>query len=58
MYVYGGRLLDKRGCGMGVTVFPTGGVYEGEFLNGELHGKGHLVYKVSLLNLWSVSCVY
>lgn len=45
MYVYGGRLQDKRGCGMGVTVFPTGGVYEGEFLNGELHGKGHLVYK-------------
>jgi len=45
VYAYGGELKDKRGCGKGVTVFPTGGVCEGEFLNGELHGYGSLEYK-------------
>ncbi len=45
-YMYGGELHERRWHGLGVTAFPSGGHYVGDFCGGELHGQGLLCYKV------------
>ncbi|KAJ8716522.1 hypothetical protein PYW07_003149 [Mythimna separata] len=42
---YDGEWLSGRGMhGHGVYTFPNGVVYEGEFKDGSMHGKGKLMY--------------
>jgi hypothetical protein len=45
-FMYGGELHERRWHGLGVTAFPSGGNYVGDFCAGELHGQGLLCYKV------------
>ncbi len=46
VFTYGGEVRDRRWEGVGVTTFSSGGHYMGDFCAGELHGHGHLIYKV------------
>ena len=42
----GSQLSNKdRNCKNGVLLFPSGTKYEGEFRNGEFHGRGVLTFK-------------
>ena len=40
--VYEGTAVDDRPGGRGTLTSPGEGAYVGEFLNGEIHGKGVL----------------
>ena len=43
-FSYAGEFQNRRGHGLGVTKFPSGGVFRGNFAHGELQGKGKLMY--------------
>lgn len=42
---YEGNYKDGLRCGVGRMVYPSGDIYEGEWLDNKMHGEGSYTYK-------------
>ena len=38
-------MKDDKAHGLGKMIYKNGDIYEGEYLNGEQHGEGKIIFK-------------